>query len=354
MRVLAWPGPMDENLTNPYISLVYSGMQDQVALTSYNRWRGGRPQDVDVLHVHWPEAILWGRAAHKFGGLPARYAGWRLNATARGVRRRGGAVAWTVHNLEPHDALTPGKQRIWERTFSAFRKQVDVCLHLSNDAKTQALARFPDIADRHHVITPHPHFRDAYPVPPGRDEALARLDLPPEPYYIGIIGSIRPNKGALPVLQAFKACAREDERLIIAGACPDQQYWQQIAQAAQGDPRVIVRRGFLSEQTLADYFGLIAVYVMNFEYILNSGGVMLALSFNTPVICPSRGSLNELAAQVGHDWVATYDEAFSVDVLRHALDRVRAAPRPPQAPLDAFAPEAISALTLEAYGAGRA
>ena len=65
LRVLAWPGP-SQSQSNPYTSLVYGEFEKAgLAITPYSIWtfHGSR---ADIFHIHWPEAILWGRLAAMF------------------------------------------------------------------------------------------------------------------------------------------------------------------------------------------------------------------------------------------------------------------------------------------------
>jgi glycosyltransferase involved in cell wall biosynthesis len=91
--------------------------------------------------------------------------------------------------------------------------------------------------------------------------------------------------------------------------------------------------------------------VLPFRDITNSGSALLALSFDRPVLVPALGAMGELQALAGADWVRTYDEDLTPDLLARALDW--AVRRPPGAPrLDALEWPEIARQTLSVYRAG--
>ena len=75
--------------------------------------------------------------------------------------------------------------------------------------------------------------------------------------------------------------------------------------------------------------------VLPFSQILNSGSALLALSFNVPILVPAQGTLIELAELVGPEWVRTYPDTLTPEILADALQWA-AQPRPTPAPLDHF------------------
>src|SRR5690606_36704830 len=87
-------------------------------------------------------------------------------------------------------------------------------------------------------------------------------------------------------------------------------------------------------------------FVLNHQAVLNSGSLLLALSFDRPVLARLQGSLTELAEMVGPDWVTPLDEPIE-PALRAFLDSLQRRPELGQAPLSVLDPYAISMATLE-------
>ena len=59
--------------------------------------------------------------------------------------------------------------------------------------------------------------------------------------------------------------------------------------------------------------------VLPYREILNSGSVMLALSFSRPVLVPAFGALSELHQAVGPDWIWLYEGELTSTTLEDAI-----------------------------------
>src|SRR5882757_1247220 len=192
MRVLAWPAP-SQLQTNPVIALVYSEFEREgVRAEPYSSWTMREPA-ADVFHVHWPEAILWGRAANHTPFM-AKLAAHHALRTMDVVRRRGGTVVWTVHNITPHAFATQQHERVWAQFFPKFRRKVDALIGLTSRSLDLVADSYPELRDRPHAVVPHPHYRTSYPAPPAIMEARTAIGVPADHFVIGMIGIIRRSK----------------------------------------------------------------------------------------------------------------------------------------------------------------
>lgn len=319
-----------------------------VQLTEYRRW-GLRPLQCDVLHMHWPESVFWGRVANTgvaARAICARLALWQIDR----VRACGGILVWTAHNIEPHMEMDERSERVWQRYFGSFRERVDLVLSLTRSAQAQLLEAYPDLEGRLHAVVPHPHYRTAYPGPMPRTAARERLGLPADACILCSLGFMRPNKGLDDLINVFRRCAGADELLVLGGAC-DAPYLQQLEQLRDGDARVRLLPERLDEAMMATILAASDGFVLNHQRILNSGSLLLALSFNRRVLVRAQGSVAELAAEVGRDWVETFDEALDDATLRRFLDGLDtgAGSVPDIVPLDHYEPELIAAATVAQY-----
>ena len=66
--------------------------------------------------------------------------------------------------------------------------------------------------------------------------------------------------------------------------------------------------------------------VLPYRAILNSGAAIFALSRARPVLAPNTGSLPELQAIVGSDWLHLYDGEISVDAVEKFADWLKHKP----------------------------
>lgn len=347
IRVCAWPGPSDRR-SNPYTWLIHAPMSAHgVRLDEYDRWALRQPA-CDVFHAHWPENAFWGRIAHL--GPAAKEVCARLSlARMRNVRRRGGILVWTAHNLAPHGSMSESTAQVWHRYFDAFRQQVDLVISMTHAARERLLESYPDLADRRHVVIPHPHYRAAYPPPVEKAAARRALGLRGDGRLICAIGYMRRYKGLTQLIRAFRAVARPEDGLLLGGDCPE-DYLAALDRNREGDERVRIIPRRISDDEVAAIFSAADGCVVNHQTLLNSGGLMLALSFDCPVLARAHGSISELARSLGERWIATFDGDLDGPVLARFLNgQASGLQRRQIAPLDSLDPLVISASTVQEY-----
>jgi beta-1,4-mannosyltransferase len=344
LRVLAWPGP-SQSQSNPYTSLVYGEFEKAgLAITNYSIWKfhGSR---ADIFHIHWPEAILWGRLARHVP-LTTELAARRVLDTMDVIRRNGGAVVWTAHNVSPHALSSQYHERVWGRFFPQFRQKVDALIGLTSRSLDLICDAYPDLRQCSRFVVPHPHYRTVYPAQPSRRDARAAIGLAQGRFVLAMIGTIRRGKGVTQAVQVFRKVRKENEVLFISGQCSDPELAADIQSATGNDSGVIFQNRYLPDAELVYSFAAADAVLINQSATLNSGTLLLALSMNRPTIAPAKGSIVELAESVGAGWISTFSSEVGPDALRDCLDAIQGHDRGGQAPLDRFDPEAVSRATM--------
>lgn len=352
LRIVASPG-LSDRAKNPYTWLTHEPMLKLGgAITEFSFYRP-IATDTHILHIHWPERIFWGRISQLHPLLSAVYCRRMLTAMDT-VRRNGGFVVWTAHNIEPHESFGPARDGMWRKYLEAFRRQVDLVISLSAWAERELIAAYPDLRDKRRAVIPHPHYRTAYPKPPKRDDARAQLGVAPGAFVLLAAGTIRRSKGIVELAERFARIARRDEIFLVAGACDDadtRMQLQGIADAAKGS--ILLRLGRVPDEILGTIVTSADLSTFNFRSILNSGSVLLSLSFDTPVYAPELGSLKELSSALGPRWFLPLEQPLSDEGLRAAIDHARRAKKDwhdrAAAPLEALDPEAIATRVYAEY-----
>jgi glycosyltransferase involved in cell wall biosynthesis len=162
------------------------------------------------------------------------------------------------------------------------------------------------------------------------------------------LGQVRRYKNLPQLIACFRAVAGDDWRLVIAGEPREHGIREAVAQAAADDPRILLHLRFIPCEEVQIYFRASDLVVLPYADILNSGGAILALSFDRPVLVPGRGAMADLQDLVGVHWVMTYDDELTPETLRAAvywaLER-----RSPRAPLEAMDWPRIHAMTAQVY-----
>jgi beta-1,4-mannosyltransferase len=321
MRLLAWPARANRNL-NPYNALLYAALE-QIGVRVIE-WTGNLAdlEQVDVLHVHWPESPL---------NLPDPSGINLILEAVRLARAKNVRVVWTAHNLRAHAGIHPKLEREFWKVFCA---SLDGVIALSEHSRAALSEKHSSLEHIPITVIPHGHYRDAYPNAIPRDRAKALLNLPPEIPVLGFVGQLRAYKGIPELLAAF-AGLEGDTRLLIAGKPIPPEDAPHLETLAARDARVNLELGFVPDDRLQVFLNAADLIVLPYRQILNSGSALLALSFDRPVLAPAIGSLPELAQKIGGDWLQLFNGDLEASDLRNALE-VSQTMRERVAPLEDF------------------
>ena len=322
MVVAVWPldaqNPFQALLTSRFeeAGLVPVGMDrladldDPVALPALVALRA---DGVDVvLHLHWLARVLRGaeseaierdRIATFLGALDA-------------FRTAGGRVVWTAHNVLPHDTPLPDLDAELRRGVVA---RADV-VHVLSEGTVAAAAPLYDIPAEKVLHIPHPAYLGVYPDEVSEADARRRYGLGAGDIVFGLVGRIRPYKGLEELLAGFEslAAAAPDarrRRLLIAGTPTADPSIDALLTRARAHPDVVVDARRLPAEELSIPLRASDVIVLPYRSSLNSGALLLALSFGRPVIAAASPHVTET---VGRDASITF-EPDDRDALAAAL-----------------------------------
>ena len=110
------------------------------------------------------------------------------------------------------------------------------------------------------------------------------------------LGLIKPYKGVLELIEAFKQTPLNNSVLIIAGWSLDSNYWTQVKNAGEHQG-ITFREGFIPDDDLQYYYNAADLVVLPFKRIENSGSAIMAMGFKKPVVAPREGVLKNRLAQ---------------------------------------------------------
>ncbi len=310
IRVVAYPAFANRR-RNPLNALLYDRLGELGAeVTDFELWRRGRGGD--VLHVHWPDLLLSGRLP-----LQARSRAGMFLARLRGYKAAGTAVLWTVHNLGPHEAASSLlRQRFWPE----FLRQLDGLIFLTEASRQASLAARPELAPLPAAVIRRGHFRPVLGTMPPREMARARLGLAKDGRVLLNFGQIRAYKNLPLLVHEFLTLAPPETLLVIAGEVKrGSGLGRELRAIGAARPELRLDLRFIPDETLTLYLAACDLVVLPYRGILNSAGLLMALSAARPVLCPRLGSIGEIADEVGPGWVHAYDGEFSRDRLAAAL-----------------------------------
>lgn len=174
------------------------------------------------------------------------------------------------------------------------------------------------------VVIPHGNFSAytrARSVP--QPEARARLDLPQHDPLILIFGTLKPNKRLDLVIQALPRIvqAHPDVRLVVAGKPRnvDVSKLKTLADSTGMCEHVIWRLGFIDDADAPHYFCAADIALFPYQWIYQSGALLMAMSFGKPVAATDVGSNPEF---VCHDRTGLLVPGDSETAMAEAILRL--------------------------------
>jgi beta-1,4-mannosyltransferase len=304
---------------NPYLARFYDALAEQGIARGPDaklslQWLLENRSHVRWLHAHWPESLYrWHR-----GPRPLRQPlSWvklvmfqlRL-LLARGLGYR---IAWTVHQLYPHDSTQPALDRAGSKVLAAAAD-----LLIAHDRLTAELAQ-RELGQRAEpiVVVRHGSYVGAYP--PGRppDVVRAELGITSNEVMLLCFGEVRSDSDVELLLDAFMASEAPSLRLLLAGNVKAAAAAAAIEEALRRDQRIFQRRGFVPFERVAELYDAADAAVMPRGNGGTSGSLILALSLGVPVIAADTPTYREITGDGAAAWLF---EPASMTSLMRAID----------------------------------
>lgn len=242
-----------------------------------------------------------------------------LNLTLTALLRRRGRpeIVFLCHNVVEHERH-PIKALV---TRLVLRRADRVVTHSEEEtARVRAL-----LGARHkRVVTGfHPTYAPLGGQGLSREEARARLGLPPDRPVLLFFGFVRPYKG-LDLLLTALAKVREGlpaELLVVGEFWGDRsRYERMIERLGLGEAVRIVDR-YVPNELIEPYFAAADLVVQPYRSVSGSGVCQLAYGLGRPVIATDVGSLSEVIEDGVNGRLVPAGDAFALAAaIRESLD----------------------------------
>jgi beta-1,4-mannosyltransferase len=313
--IASFPAPIPEN---PYQRLLYErlaalgfSLEPSRRLRITYLWSGRKR--VGFLHFHWPQPyyvspVGTGRLRLFLSWVRIVLLALRL-WTARAL---GYTIAWTVHEVLPHELLSPRLDRTAARLIAASSHLIIA----HDEATAQAARDVLGVARERVAIIPHGSFAAVYPEGAGREEARKKLGISDDAFVFLAFGHIRRYKDIPLLLQSFSDLDQDRVTLVIAGPVMDEEAASAVREKAASDRRVRALLEFVPDDRVAELFALSDAAVLTRSDGGTSGALVLALSFGVPVVVAASPEYVQLAAGGAGAWTF---EPGDADSLRQAL-----------------------------------
>lgn len=284
---------------NTYLQLLYGNLLDKhspIAVQSFSivplaiilRRLSG---EQSVVHHHWFEC-------RDFPGLLNVF--WKF--TVLGIYRfLGGKIIWTVHNRSPHSGKWQRTNRFLRKIWSKFPQKI----HVHCQSAIQPVSKELGIPAHRFFVVEHPPY-PARILPADRAKTQLAEQYPNLRFYTNqriflMFGYIAPYKGILEVVEIFGKIDA-DKVLVIAGSVKrdGQKYALALKTIADRAANIHLITAHIPESEVPLFFNAVDAVIFNYRDILQSGGVVLARSYNKMVIVPNIGCLQELTGNNVH------------------------------------------------------
>ena len=282
---------------NPYSSLLYARLWDHgiapVPLPRFSDLRTLLPLlsagTRIMLHMQWTSDVLRQAGSE----AEAKDLAAEFIAALDTFIAAGGRLVWTVHNVLPHDCRFPGVEAGLQQAVADRARLV----HVLSRGTPSAVAEWFTIEPEKTVHVPHPHYLSSYPDYIPRDQARYDLGLLPDEIVYALVGAIQPYKGVDRLLDAFDTVlgrGGRPRRLLIAGKAAEDPRTREVLDRCLLHPQVVLRPVAVPDGEMQYYLRAADIAVLPYEQLLNSGVLLLALSFGLPVLAPESPVTDEI------------------------------------------------------------
>lgn len=285
--------PWATNTTNPYQELTKKGLEDnriEVVKPEYHSFLPlyhclFQVKDVDAIFLDWVHPI------YTSPNYSMTLAKTILGSFERLlIKNRNVPIIWNLHNLHRHDKLHQNLER-W-----SFRKLAGVVdgIRVFNEVSKVRVQQYLSLpSDLPVEVIPHGHYIDIFQ-PYLIQAKRNKFGISEDEKVLLIFGEIRSGKGIEKFIRAFNSQNQEGFILIIAGNPQTEAIRQEIEALCKEKNNIILILRRLSDQELGSLFTIVNYAVFPYDYILNSGAALTALSCSLPIIGNNLPAFEEL------------------------------------------------------------
>ncbi len=291
----------------------YQGLGAQVVYGPENLFESDLSPD--IVHLQWPEDQYRGYS----DGPVDRRVDVFLDRLDRS--RQGGArLAWTLHNLNPHEYRKSDPD---ERAYRGVIERADLIVHHCDCSQKLLAERYELPGSTAEIVHPHGHYL-SYANTATRESSRDRLGIPRDAVVYLHFGAIRGYKGLDSVLTAFDQADVPGKFLIIAGQYKRDSGWQgrldnlKLTGIERLSRNKLAVLNSVPKKDVQYFLNASDALVLGHKRGLNSGVAVLGMTFGRLVIGPDIGCIGPVLAS-GRNLVYP---AGNVNALTRAMEAV--------------------------------
>jgi beta-1,4-mannosyltransferase len=322
LRIASFPSVLR---TNPYQQLLYEALADHgfelIAEPAFELgWLFRARREVGYVHFHWPQPFWRHEQGPRRLRRPLSYVKLGLFAARLAAARAlGYRVAWTVHQVFPHEVESKRLDRLGARTLA----RLGNVLIVHDGGTLESVRRELGVsAARKAAIVSHGSYLGVYPEGRPREAVRASLGIDPDAFLFLCFGDLRDYKDVDRLLDAFSAADLPNAALVVAGTVCAEAQGDEVRLHAASDPRVKPILRFIPDDLVTELFEAADAAVVARSDGGTSGSLILALSMGVPVVAAGRPAYEELLDRGAAGWLF---EPGSTKALGAALEVAAAA-----------------------------
>jgi glycosyltransferase involved in cell wall biosynthesis len=285
----------DARKFNPFQELLYSQQEtmDYSADPIVNPFK--IDSDPDVVHLHWIEGLkyFYGRSP-----LQVEFFIWLgIHQLFKQIGPDRLSVC-TIHNFNIHD--DDGYKSQNRRFMKRIIRKFDLVHFLSKESQSEFSNYLGiELDPKKILVGQHPTYASVYRRLDSDYNVRENLLIPENGIVIGYVGSLRPYKNLNMLLEAYVSLTELNQNvfLLIAGSDGDRNLSNKISVLQKCDSRIMYRPEHIPDEMILNYLETLDLAVFPFDdpdEILNSGSIILALSYCIQSIIPDFKSLSEI------------------------------------------------------------
>jgi beta-1,4-mannosyltransferase len=277
--------------TNPYQKELIKELQligitvGKAGLGASTFFKTKNLNDADVIHYHWFEPYILSKNPIKII-LKIIVFLIRLKQLKKTKK-----YIWTAHNLKSHESKYPLLEQFFLKKFV---KMMDGISVHNLFAKEKLMQEYGVVSEKIHII-PHANYINAYPEADEKKKITIKdkLGIDSNKFTFLFLGYIRPYKGVLDVISAFKELGLTNAQLIICGNISINEERKVIEKEIYKENNIKLVSHYINDEDMSSYLALADVMVYPYKDILTSGGLLLGMSYKKACIASNVGSMPE-------------------------------------------------------------
>jgi beta-1,4-mannosyltransferase len=227
-------------------------------------------------------------------------------------------LAWTIHQVYPHDRTPTLRDRLAARSLA---RVADVLI-AHDETTAESARRELGAAASGVTVVPHGSYVGIYPPGRSRHQIRQELDIPDSAFTFLVFGELRAHKEVTRVLEAFAKAGGDDLALVVAGMPKDAATISALKKYAATDARVRLKLEFVYPEQVAELYGACDAAIAPRTDGGTSGSLILGPSLGVPTIAANCPAYTEVIADGMCGWLFEP----TADSLRSAIEQAAADP----------------------------